>query len=40
MTGVTIPDMVKIARRHGLRPVPLDLEPPTLAPSVEVRIYV
>ena len=36
MTGVTIPHMVQIARRHGLVPVPLDLDPLTLAPSVEV----
>ncbi len=35
MTGVTIPDMVKIARRHGLLPVPMDLDPLTLAPSLE-----
>lgn len=37
MTGVTIPDMVKIARRHALVPVPLDLDPATLAPSIAVR---
>lgn len=37
MTGVTIPDMVKIVKRHGLVPVPLDIDPETLAPSMEVR---
>lgn len=36
MTGINIPDMINIVKRHGLVPVPLDLDPDTMAPvSVE-----
>jgi perosamine synthetase len=35
MTTITIPDMIEIVRRHGLIPIPLDLEFNTLAPSVD-----
>ncbi len=34
-TGITIPDMVRIARRHGLLPMALDVDPKTLCPSLE-----
>jgi len=34
-SAVTHPDMPRIARAHGLRVVPLDLDPATLAPSAE-----
>lgn len=33
MSAITIPDMIAIVRRHGLVPVPLDLEFNTLAPT-------
>ena len=36
MSGVTIPDMVRIALRHGVRVVPLDIEVETLLPTLEV----
>ena len=32
-TAITHPDMPRIARAHGLRVVPLDLDPDTLAPT-------
>jgi dTDP-4-amino-4,6-dideoxygalactose transaminase len=32
MSALTIPDMWKIVERHGLVPVPVDLDPATLAP--------
>lgn len=32
MSALTIPDMWKIVERHGLVPVPVDLDPGTLAP--------
>ncbi len=35
LSGWTIPDMARIARAHGLVPVPLDCDPATLAPSPE-----
>lgn len=36
MTSVNLPDMVRIFKEHGLVPVPLDLDPRTMAPvSVE-----
>jgi len=35
MSALTIPDMWKIVERHGLVPVPVDLEPGTLAPKPE-----
>ena len=34
-TGVTIPDMVRIAEEHGLVCVPVDLDLNTLMPSLE-----
>ena len=35
MTGLTIPHMPALVEHHGLVPVPLDLDPGTLAPSVD-----
>ena len=35
MSALTIPDMWKIVERHGLVPVPVDLDPDTLAPDPE-----
>jgi len=35
MSALTIPDMWKIVERHGLVPVPVDLDPGTLAPKPE-----
>ena len=32
MTAITIPDMVQIVKYHGLVPVPVDLDPDTMAP--------
>jgi len=34
-SAVTHPDMPRLARHHGLVPVPLDLDPETLAPNAE-----
>lgn len=34
MTAVNIPDMVKVIREHGLIPVPVDIDPETLEPSL------
>jgi dTDP-4-amino-4,6-dideoxygalactose transaminase len=33
MSAVTLPDMARIVRHHGLVPVPIDLDPLTMAPS-------
>jgi len=33
VSAITIPDMVRIIREHGLTPVPLDLDPDTALPS-------
>ena len=33
MTAINIPDMVKVIREHGLVPVPVDIDPHTLAPT-------
>lgn len=33
MSALTIPDMVSIVRHHGLVPVPIDLDPMTMAPD-------
>ncbi|MEY2882165.1 MAG: hypothetical protein RLZZ15_4545 [Verrucomicrobiota bacterium] len=33
VTAITIPDMSRILREHGLVPVPVDLDPATLAPD-------
>lgn len=35
MTALNIPDMVRIVEDHGLVPVPVDVDPYTLAPTVE-----
>lgn len=35
MSVVTIPDMVRIVKHHGLVPVPIDLDFETLAPTIE-----
>lgn len=35
MSALTIPDMARIVEAHGLVPVPLDLDPHTLVPTVE-----
>ena len=32
MTAVNLPDMVQMVREHGLIPVPLDIDPRTMAP--------
>ena len=32
MTGINIPDMVRVATDHGLVPVPLELNLKTMAP--------
>lgn len=36
VSAVTHPDMVRIIERHGLRVVPVDLDPATLAPRTEL----
>lgn len=36
MSAVTIPHMARIAEAHGLVPVPIDLDPATLAPDVDL----
>ena len=38
MTAITIPDMWRIVEEHGLVPVPIDIDPYTMAPSVEAVI--
>jgi dTDP-4-amino-4,6-dideoxygalactose transaminase len=35
MSAVTIPDMVRIVKHHGLIPVPVDLDFETLAPTIQ-----
>ena len=35
MTGISIPDMVRIIKDHGLVPVPVDLYPDTMQPDLE-----
>ena len=35
MTAINIGDMVKIVEEHGLIPVPVDLDPYTMAPTLE-----
>ena len=35
MSAITIADMPRIVRTHGYRPVPLDVSPHTLAPSLD-----
>src|SRR5205814_10141043 len=34
-SSITHPDMVRIARAHGLRSLPVDLDPETLAPRAD-----
>ena len=34
MTALTIPEMVNIAKRHGLVPIPVDIESGTMAPEI------
>jgi decaprenylphospho-beta-D-ribofuranose 2-oxidase len=34
MTALTIPEMVNIVKRHGLVPIPLDIESGTMAPEI------
>src|SRR5437762_860692 len=34
MTALTIPEMVNIAKHHGLVPIPLDIESGTMAPQI------
>lgn len=34
MTALTIPEMVNIAKRHGLVPIPLDIESGTMSPEI------
>ncbi|HPP53364.1 MAG TPA: DegT/DnrJ/EryC1/StrS family aminotransferase [Thermoguttaceae bacterium] len=36
MTALTIPDMPRIVAHHGLTPVPVDVEPGTMAPRLEM----
>lgn len=33
LSALTIPDMARIVRAHGLQPIPVDLDPQTLAPT-------
>lgn len=35
MTGINIGDMIKIITEHGLVPIPIDLDPYTMQPSLE-----
>ncbi len=35
VSAITIPDMIRIIEHHGLVPVPVDLAPESMAPSVE-----
>jgi len=35
MTAINIPDMVQIFTEHGLVPVPVDIDPYTMSPSLE-----
>lgn len=32
MSAITIPDMMTIVKKHGLVPVPFDINPETMAP--------
>ena len=34
MTALTIPEMVNIAKHHGLVPIPLDIESGTMGPEI------
>jgi dTDP-4-amino-4,6-dideoxygalactose transaminase len=34
MTGINIGDMIKIIEEHGLVPIPIDLDPYTMAPKL------
>ncbi|MCS7304522.1 MAG: DegT/DnrJ/EryC1/StrS family aminotransferase [Thermoguttaceae bacterium] len=36
MTALTIPDMPRIVAHHGLTPVPVDVEPSTMAPGLQM----
>jgi dTDP-4-amino-4,6-dideoxygalactose transaminase len=35
MTGINIADMIRIIQEHGLVPVPVDLDPYTMSPSLD-----
>jgi len=35
LSALTIPDMARLVRAHGLVPVPVDIDPATLAPTAE-----
>jgi dTDP-4-amino-4,6-dideoxygalactose transaminase len=35
LSAITHPDMARVVEAHGLRPVPVDVDPTTLAPTVE-----
>ena len=35
VSAITIPDMIRIVEHHGLVPVPVDLDPQLVAPSIE-----
>ena len=35
VSAITIPDMIRIIEHHGLVPVPVDLDPQLVAPSIE-----
>ena len=35
MTAINIGDMYKVVEEHGLVPVPVDLDPYTMAPTLE-----
>jgi dTDP-4-amino-4,6-dideoxygalactose transaminase len=35
LTAINIPDMVRVIRHHGLIPVPVDIDPNTLAPNTD-----
>ena len=35
MTGINIGDMIQIIKEFGLVPIPIDLDPYTMAPSLD-----
>jgi perosamine synthetase len=35
VSAITIPDMIRVIERHGLVPVPVDLDPRTMVPAAE-----
>jgi len=39
-SAITIPEMVDIAKKHGLIPVPIDIDPNTLEPNIQQMLKV